>query len=68
MDNDVLSNMLLVFGVFIYAATYYLKGGYLAVYIAGLVIGHRFVHKRSSMIYGWFRMDESDIPNARFAG
>ena len=52
MDNDSFYPiMLLVFGVFIYAATYYLKGnGYLAVYIAGLVIGNsRFVHKRSSM-------------------
>ncbi|HHU25160.1 MAG TPA: potassium/proton antiporter [Bacteroidales bacterium] len=52
MDNDSFYPiMLLVFGVFIYAATYYLKGnGYLAVYIAGLVIGNsRFAHKRSSM-------------------
>lgn len=42
MDNDSFYPiMLLVFGVFIYAATYYLKGnGYLAVYIAGLVIGN----------------------------
>jgi cell volume regulation protein A len=52
MDNDSFYPiMLLVFGVFIFAATYFLKGnGYLAVYIAGLVIGNsRFVHKRSSM-------------------
>lgn len=43
--------LLLVLGVFIFAATYYLRGnGYLAVYIAGLVIGNsRFIHKRSSM-------------------
>jgi cell volume regulation protein A len=52
MDNDSFYPiMLLVFGVFIFASTYFLKGnGYLAVYIAGLVIGNsRFVHKRSSM-------------------
>ncbi len=52
MDNDSFYPiMLLVLGVFIFAATYYLKGnGYLAVYIAGLVIGNsRFAHKRSSM-------------------
>ena len=43
--------LLLTMGIFIYAATYYLKGnGYLAVYIAGLVIGNsKFSHKRSSM-------------------
>lgn len=52
MDNESFYPiLLLVFGVFIFAATYYLKGnGYLAVYIAGLVIGNsRFVHKRPSM-------------------
>lgn len=52
MDNhSFYPILLLVFGVFIFAATYFLKGnGYLAVYIAGLVIGNsRFVHKRSSM-------------------
>lgn len=43
--------LLLIVGVFIFATTYFLKGnGYLAVYIAGLVIGNsRFVHKRTSM-------------------
>ena len=43
--------LLLTIGLFIFAATYYLKGnGYLAVYIAGLVIGnHKFTHKRTSM-------------------
>ena len=42
MDNDSFYPiMLLVFGVFIFASTYSLKGnGYLAVYIAGLVIGN----------------------------
>lgn len=52
MDNDSFYPiMLLVFGIFIFSATYFLKGnGYLAVYIAGLVIGNsRFAHKRSSM-------------------
>ena len=43
--------LLLTIGIFIFAATHYLKGnGYLAVYIAGLVIGNsRFSHKRTSM-------------------
>lgn len=43
--------LLLTLGLFIFAATYYLNGnGYLAVYIAGLVIGnHKFTHKRTSM-------------------
>ncbi|WP_294067045.1 potassium/proton antiporter [Proteiniphilum sp. UBA1028] len=43
--------LLLIVGVFIFASTYYLKGnGYLAVYIAGLVIGNsKFSHKRTSM-------------------
>lgn len=52
MDNASLYPvLLLILGVFIFAATYYLKGnGYLAVYIAGLVIGNsKFVHKRTSM-------------------
>ncbi|OKL39370.1 potassium/proton antiporter [Pontibacter flavimaris] len=37
--------------IFIFSATYFIKGnGYLAVYIAGLVIGNsRFVHKRSAL-------------------
>ena len=43
--------LLLTMGIFIFAATYYIQGnGYLAVYIAGLVIGNsKFSHKRSSM-------------------
>lgn len=52
MDNASLYPILLLtFGVFIFALTYYLKGnGYLAVYIAGLVIGNsKFSHKRTSM-------------------
>lgn len=52
MDNNSLYPILLLtFCVFIYASTYYLKGnGYLAVYIAGLVIGNsKFSHKRTSL-------------------
>ncbi len=52
MENQALYPvLLLITGIFIYAVTYYLRGnGYLAVYIAGLVIGNsRFVHKRTSM-------------------
>lgn len=52
MDNASLYPvLLLITGIFIFAVTYYLKGnGYLAVYIAGLVIGNsRFAHKRTSM-------------------
>lgn len=43
--------LLLTVGIFIFAATFFLKGnGYLAVYIAGLVIGNsKFTHKRTSM-------------------
>jgi cell volume regulation protein A len=43
--------LLLILGIFIFASTYFLKGnGYLAVYIAGLVIGNsKFSHKRTSM-------------------
>jgi len=43
--------LLLVLGIFVFSITYYLKGnGYLAVYIAGLVLGNsKFVHKRSSL-------------------
>lgn len=43
--------LLLIVGIFIFSSTYYLKGnGYLAIYIAGLVIGNaKFVHKRTSM-------------------
>ena len=52
MDNASLYPvLLLMIGIFIFAATYFLKGnGYLAIYIAGLVIGNsKFVHKRTSM-------------------
>lgn len=52
MDNASLYPvLLLITGIFIFSVTYYLKGnGYLAVYIAGLVIGNsRFAHKRTSM-------------------
>lgn len=52
MDNvSLYPVLLLIVGIFIFAATYYLKGnGYLAVYIAGLVIGNsKFTHKRTSM-------------------
>jgi len=51
MDNASLYPILLLtVGIFIFAATYFLKGnGYLAVYIAGLVIGNsKFTHKRTS--------------------
>lgn len=52
MDNSSFYPILLLtLGIFIFASTYYLKGnGYLAVYIAGLVIGNaKFSHKRTSM-------------------
>lgn len=52
MDNASLYPvLLLITGIFIFSVTYYLKGnGYLAVYIAGLVIGNsKFAHKRTSM-------------------
>lgn len=52
LDNSSLYPILLfTFGMFIFSLTYYLKGnGYLAIYIAGLVIGNsKFVHKRTSM-------------------
>ncbi|MBF6628787.1 MAG: potassium/proton antiporter, partial [Proteiniphilum sp.] len=52
MDNASLYPiLLLILGIFIFAVTYYLKGnGFLAIYIAGLVIGNsKFVHKRTSM-------------------
>jgi cell volume regulation protein A len=43
--------LLLILGIFVFSATFFLHGnGYLAVYIAGLVIGNsRFTHKRTSM-------------------
>lgn len=52
MENTALYPILLLtFGIFIFAATYFLQGnGYLAVYVAGLVIGNsKFTHKRTSM-------------------
>lgn len=52
IGNDSLYPILLfTFCIFIFSLTYFLKGnGYLAVYIAGLVIGNsKFVHKRSSL-------------------
>lgn len=52
MDNiSLYPVLLLIAGIFIFSSTYYLKGnGYLAVYIAGLVIGNsKFAHKRTSM-------------------
>jgi cell volume regulation protein A len=63
-NNSLYPILLLTVGLFIYSATYFLKGnGYLAVYIAGLVIGNsRFVHKRTSMrVYGWCCLDVPDI-------
>ena len=61
MDNvSLYPVLLLIIGVFIFSATYYLHGnGYLAVYIAGLVIGNsKFAHKRTSMKFmdgfAWF--------------
>ncbi|MDR1372976.1 MAG: potassium/proton antiporter [Dysgonamonadaceae bacterium] len=52
LNNDSLYPILLfTFGIFIFSATYFLKGnGYLAVYIGGLVLGNaQLVHKRSSL-------------------
>lgn len=52
LDNGALYPILLfTLGMFIFSLTYYLRGnGYLAIYIAGLVIGNsKFVHKRTSM-------------------
>ena len=51
LDNVALYPILVLAGsFFVFAATYYLKGNsYLAVYLAGLVVGNsRFVHKRST--------------------
>ena len=51
LDNVALYPILVLAGsFFVFAATYYLKGNsFLAVYIAGLVVGNsRFVHKRST--------------------
>ncbi len=52
LDNDSLYPILLLTsGIFIFSATYFIKGnGFLAVYIGGLVIGNsKFIHKRSSL-------------------
>lgn len=52
IGNDSLYPILVfTFCIFIFSLTYYARGnGYLAVYVAGLVIGNsRFVHKRSSL-------------------
>ena len=51
LDNAALYPILVLAGsFFVFAATYYMKGNsYLAVYIAGLVVGNnRFVHRRST--------------------
>lgn len=52
IDNTSLYPILIfAFALLIYSVTYFIKGnGYLAVYIAGLVLGNsQFVHKRSSL-------------------
>lgn len=52
IDNTSLYPILIfTFSTLIFSITYFLKGnGYLAVYIAGLVLGNSpFIHKRSSM-------------------
>jgi cell volume regulation protein A len=52
LSNDSLYPILIfTSGIFIFSATYFLKGnGYLAVYIGGLIIGNaKIVHKRSSI-------------------
>lgn len=54
IDNKSLYPILVfTFCIFIFSFTYFLKGnGFLAVYIAGLVLGNsRFIHKRSSLIF-----------------
>lgn len=51
LDNAALYPILVLAGsFFVFAATYYMQGNsYLAVYIAGLVVGNsKFVHKRST--------------------
>ena len=51
IDNASLYPILVLAGsFFVFAVTYYLKGNsYLAVYIAGLIVGNnRFVHRRST--------------------
>jgi cell volume regulation protein A len=52
IDNDALYPILLLTCMlFVFSATYFLKGnGYLAVYIAGLVMGNsKFIHKRTTL-------------------
>ncbi len=52
LDNDSFYPVLLfTCGIFIFSATYFLRGnGYLAVYLAGLIIGNaKIVHKRTSI-------------------
>lgn len=52
IGNDSLYPILVfTFCIFIFSVTYFLQGnGFLAVYVAGLVIGNsKFVHKRSSL-------------------
>ena len=51
IDNAALYPILVLTGsFFVFAATYYIQGNsYLAVYIAGLIVGNsKFVHKRST--------------------
>ena len=51
IDNVALYPILVLSGsFFVFAATYYMKGNsYLAVYIAGLIVGNsKFVHRRST--------------------
>ncbi|MDL2223571.1 potassium/proton antiporter, partial [Bacteroidales bacterium OttesenSCG-928-M11] len=52
LNNDSLYPILVfTCGIFIFSATYFLKGnGYLAVYLGGLIIGNsKIIHKRSSI-------------------
>ncbi|MBV2247229.1 MAG: potassium/proton antiporter, partial [Lentimicrobium sp.] len=52
IDNASLYPILVfTFCIFIFSLTYFIKGnGFLAVYVAGLVIGNsKFIHKRSSL-------------------
>ncbi len=54
IGNDSLYPILVfTFCILIFSITYFIKGnGYLAVYIAGLVIGNsKFIHKRSSLSF-----------------
>lgn len=50
-NNSLYPILVFTFSIFIFSITYFLKGnGYLAVYVAGLVIGNsKFVHKRTSL-------------------